>query len=237
MAWTAADQRAFNVRYYAANREGEIRRVQVRSAATLEFLRELRRVPCADCGGVFEPYQMDFDHRDPSNKSFQVTDRLTVSRARLLLEIAKCDVVCANCHAIRTYNRATDRRLLRIAELCSLETPSQRKVRLFDIRRRTLLQELRTGPCADCGNRYPHYVMEFDHRDPETKAIQRSQWWRLSLRRVLEEARKCDLRCRNCHRAKTFQQREGRKSRSPAAGDPTQPGLRSVEEQRSAYAA
>ena len=207
MTWTSADQHDFNVRYYAANRDQEIARVRARSAASLEFLRELRRTPCSDCGRTFQPYQMDFDHRDPSTKLFQITDRLTVSRARLLAEINKCDVVCANCHAIRTYARARERRLTRLGRLRDQETAMQRKARLFDIGRRSLLEQLRTGPCADCRARYPHYVMEFDHRDPTTKTIRRSQWWRLSRRRVLEEAAKCDLRCRNCHRARSFQQR------------------------------
>jgi hypothetical protein len=237
MPWTAADQHAFNVRYYAENREEEIARVRVRAAATLEFLRELRRVPCADCGGAFQPYQMDFDHRDPSTKAFQVTDRLTVSRARLLAEIDKCDVICANCHAIRTYAHAIERRMTRVARLHLLETPVQRKVRLFDVSRRSLLARLRTGRCADCGVTYPHYVMEFDHRDPSTKMIRRSQWWRLSRQRVLDEAAKCDLRCRNCHRARTFQQRTARGGGMAQAGvsfPALQPRL--IDESRAPYA-
>jgi hypothetical protein len=50
---------------------------------------------------------MDFDHRDPADKAFRVTEgRATLmSRARLLAEVGKCDIVCANCHRIRT--RAT----------------------------------------------------------------------------------------------------------------------------------
>jgi hypothetical protein len=60
--------------------------------------------PCMDCGGYFPPVCMDFDHRDPSNKSFSVAG----SKRRLwilLEEISKCDLVCANCHRIRTQNQ------------------------------------------------------------------------------------------------------------------------------------
>ncbi len=103
--WTAEDQRLYNIAYYAEHRDEEIERVRVRQAATLEFLRDLRRRPCADCGQNFPPWVMDFDHRDPTTKSFALAagKALLKSREVLIAEIAKCDVVCANCHAIRTY--------------------------------------------------------------------------------------------------------------------------------------
>ena len=40
---------------------------------------------------------LDFHHRDPTEKDLEVAN-LSTSRARLLTEIAKCDVLCANCH-------------------------------------------------------------------------------------------------------------------------------------------
>ena len=82
----------------------EINRVRVRQAGAVEMLRELRDVPCLDCGGRFEPYQMDFDHRDPATKSFKVTTgrAMLMSDGKLLAEVAQCDVVCVNCHRVRT---------------------------------------------------------------------------------------------------------------------------------------
>ena len=104
---TARNQRPTNVRYYAANREREIERVTKRQAATTAFLRELREVPCADCGGRFAGHQMDFDHRDPSQKKFWLSSGRAAlkSRAQILVEAAKCDIVCANCHRLRTFER------------------------------------------------------------------------------------------------------------------------------------
>lgn len=65
----------------------------------------VRDRPCMDCGGVFPLECMDFDHRDPLTKKWNIShlvrrcrDDLTELRA----EIAKCDVVCANCHRVRT---------------------------------------------------------------------------------------------------------------------------------------
>ncbi len=67
------------------------------------LLQKLKNVPCADCGGVFPTYVMDFDHRNREEKLFNVARRLHGKLDTLLDEIAKCDVVCANCHRIRTY--------------------------------------------------------------------------------------------------------------------------------------
>lgn len=68
-------------------------------------LVELRSKPCTDCHETFEWFIMEFDHvpeRGP--KRFNITDGC-VDRLDFKLELAKCDLVCANCHARRTYNR------------------------------------------------------------------------------------------------------------------------------------
>jgi hypothetical protein len=67
------------------------------------FVNTLKDVPCYDCGNRFPTVCMDFDHRDPSQKVFQISDASLVHRVKVLAEIAKCDVVCANCHRIRTH--------------------------------------------------------------------------------------------------------------------------------------
>lgn len=60
-------------------------------------------------------------------------------------------------------------------------------------------------PCADCGRKYPHYVMDFDHRNPSTKKAIVSYLPMLqSWRKLKEEIAKCDLVCANCHRERTF---------------------------------
>jgi hypothetical protein len=99
------DQRPYNLDYYRRNREAEIARVKRRQEAPLTWLRDLRRVPCADCGRSFAPYVMDFDHRDPTTKKFSLAAGKSLLKNRDLIaaEIAKCDIVCANCHRIRTH--------------------------------------------------------------------------------------------------------------------------------------
>ena len=49
---------------------------------------------------------MDFDHRDGEVKLFDVSKgMLSLGRAKVLAETAKCDIICANCHRIRTATR------------------------------------------------------------------------------------------------------------------------------------
>ena len=202
-------QRPYNVEYYRRNRQREIDRVTSRQRATTEFLRELRRVPCKDCGQSFQPHQMDFDHRDPKAKSFGVTwpEALLASRERLMQEIAKCDIVCANCHAIRTYAQQAERWAQRRAagELNPSRRANSRRTR--SVPRRDFLLLLRTRPCFDCGHIFPPYIMQFDHRVPEDKKFNVAGSWCRSVEKILEEAMKCDIVCPNCHRDRTYGQR------------------------------
>lgn len=68
-----------------------------------------------------------------------------------------------------------------------------------------ILAYLRDHPCVDCGEADP-IVLDFDHRDPATKsfAISNGRRRNLSLRRIRMEVEKCDVRCANCHRRKTY---------------------------------
>jgi hypothetical protein len=61
--------------------------------------------PCVDCGIKYPPYIMQFDHLDSSQKIRDVSKWLTSSFSGLIKEIEKCELVCANCHAVRTHCR------------------------------------------------------------------------------------------------------------------------------------
>lgn len=67
------------------------------------LLNGIKNVPCADCKGQFDPCVMDFDHIDPSTKTANIGVLARRSDVkRLMEEIAKCEIVCANCHRLRT---------------------------------------------------------------------------------------------------------------------------------------
>lgn len=72
-----------------------------------QWMNDLKSQPCSDCGNYFEKCCMDFDHRIGSIKKYNVATMFAhhYSRELIELEIAKCDLVCANCHRIRTRDR------------------------------------------------------------------------------------------------------------------------------------
>lgn len=94
----------YNKRHYNDNKQYYIDKAIKNKQKAIDFLKELKEVPCADCGNSYPYYVMDFDHlRD---KEFQIGTRgRRVGREALLKEIDKCEVVCANCHRVRTHFR------------------------------------------------------------------------------------------------------------------------------------
>lgn len=77
-----------------------------------------------------------------------------------------------------------------------------------DINKQWLLEYLLEHPCIDCDESDP-IVLEFDHRDASTKVAAVSTLARggYSLRAVQREVAACDVRCANCHRRRTHDQR------------------------------
>ena len=60
--------------------------------------------PCVDCGGEFNPVAMDFDHvRGEKRWTIAMGVRLGRPWGEIKIEITKCDLVCANCHRVRTW--------------------------------------------------------------------------------------------------------------------------------------
>jgi hypothetical protein len=122
---------------------------------------------------------MDFDHVR-GEKFKGVGGMFGCSQVRVLAEIAKCELVCACCHRIRTF---------------------QRKPKGVS-KAREKINELKAHPCVDCGFQFPPVAMDFDHvRGTKTASIGRMASFTWS--RVVAEVAKCDLVCACCHRIRT----------------------------------
>lgn len=103
------DQRRAARAHYERNKEQYLERARTWNNAQKIRIRELIRAekdkPCADCGRNYPYYVMQFDHL--ADKKYDVANLVNrlVPIERVRDEIAKCEVVCANCHAERTHQR------------------------------------------------------------------------------------------------------------------------------------
>jgi hypothetical protein len=91
--------------YFQANKHRRKPRHDARPAFRLWY-EALKSGPCVDCGGTFPPSVMHWDHLPGTVKVADVGKLATKrNKALILAEIEKCELVCANCHAIRTAAR------------------------------------------------------------------------------------------------------------------------------------
>ena len=97
--------------YYLENRERQLklailRRNKIRGIMR-NYLISLKDKPCTDCGKKYPSYVMDFDHREGEKKEHDIA-RMIVggwSMQNVKREVEKCEIVCSNCHRIRTHLR------------------------------------------------------------------------------------------------------------------------------------
>ncbi len=65
----------------------------------VHLIREIKmKSGCVICGYKEHWAALDFHHRNPKTKSFNISENKTIGKTILLREIGKCDVVCVNCH-------------------------------------------------------------------------------------------------------------------------------------------
>lgn len=104
MGWTSKQHRRND---YLKNKDRYVQDANNRRVTNRQVIDHAKGIPCSDCGIKFEITEvMDFDHVR-GEKLFNISSRRNsgISVLKLLAEIAKCDVVCSNCHRIRTFLR------------------------------------------------------------------------------------------------------------------------------------
>lgn len=99
-------------RIYA--REYRKKNIEKARATLLENKRKMREETrrireesvCIDCRVMYPYYVLDFDHRPNEKKLGNIAQLINTLDWKLLrAEMAKCDIVCANCHRVRTQSR------------------------------------------------------------------------------------------------------------------------------------
>jgi hypothetical protein len=113
--------------------------------------------------------------------------------------MAKCEVLCANCHQRRTaFERMAH---FKRSAAISRATASWRRA-ANERNARLVLERLKQASCQDCGVADP-LVLQFDHRTAKRNDI----GWLVSsgsrASHITDELAKCEVRCANCHRRLT----------------------------------
>jgi hypothetical protein len=107
-SWCKTCHKIYVDNYYIEHRAKFIKKAKERNQKLIISFRKLKETnPCMDCKIKYPYYVMQFDHRPGTKKLTSSMFRylLTTSNKKFLEEIQKCDLVCGNCHSIRTHTR------------------------------------------------------------------------------------------------------------------------------------
>lgn len=179
-----------------------------KNAEHKEQVNPLKDVPCLDCGRRFPPFCMEFDHVK-EGKRHNIGEMTSWAIKTVLVEIEKCELVCANCHRVRTALRRS------VPQAPNTDLPAwkynkalqqQEKIASF----RDWTASLKRAPCVDCGDAFHPAAMDFDHVHGK-KLFSISNGWQHTQAEVSAELAKTELVCACCHRLRT-ETRRGQKA-------------------------
>jgi hypothetical protein len=177
-------------------------------AERIQWLQELKsNTPCIDCGQIYEPFCMDYDHVPGRGDKIKSVTRMlldNVSKEVILAEIEKCDLVCLLCHNKRTHDRFGE----------------ERKYKPHQQRNIDIIHQFKNKPCAICKNQYEHYNMQIDHIDPNTKLYDVCQLKSRKVEILQAELDKCQILCALCHRRKSIEEQQDDKYSAPRPEPP-----------------
>ena len=100
------DSRAAIRRHYYANKPKYLEKNRRRRRELKDYVNKIKSsTPCKDCGRSYPYYVMDFDHL---HSKIDLIGKFvsSINKSALLRELKKCEVVCANCHRIRSYKQS-----------------------------------------------------------------------------------------------------------------------------------
>jgi 5-methylcytosine-specific restriction endonuclease McrA len=170
-------------------------------------VRYLMNHPCADCGES-DVRVLEFDHLHSKSNSICRMVANNVSVVKLEAELVKCQVLCTNCHRIKTAREQNSfKHRYSVGDENWAEDPSSRKdnhgASLRITKRHYVIGYLEAHCCIDCSVSDVR-VLEFDHQKNDKRynvgvLVSDSR----SLKLLMREIEKCVVRCANCHRRKS----------------------------------
>jgi len=197
------------------------RRFQVREKA-IDYLGS----KCSRCSYHKCLKALEFHHKNPKEKDFQISGNHTRKWESIQSELDKCVLLCANCH-VETHDEIAKRES-QIKSLGPMQGPllvGENRCgcgRIYEINRkkgnsrtkcnscRSKVQKLnfkqyicsiKGSSCQVCGYSNSYRALVFHHKDPSIKDFNLNTTnGRKALDKVLAELDKCILLCQNCHR-------------------------------------
>lgn len=100
-------QKAAQKAWYEKNKELTYERTKTTREKRKEIIKKIKESsPCLDFNISYSYYIMHFDHLDFKTKIGKVSSLIQTKDIKSVLkEIEKCELLCANCHFIRTWKR------------------------------------------------------------------------------------------------------------------------------------
>lgn len=184
------DAMSVDQRWHYRNREWNAERTRTRRARIRNWLNERKAdAGCHRCGEA-DAACLDFHHRKTDGKAGNICDLVTRgwSRERLREELAKCVVLCANCHR-ETHSSGTQP-----------ENDSRTR------QRQLVAGYKRVAGCDRCQREFLPAALDCHHRAGVEKRDSVAQLISdgCSMDELYEELSKCDVLCANCHRKEHF---------------------------------
>ena len=96
------------ISYYvgAGQKEKTLQRQRDKRSKIAKYIQEYKQSRnCADCKENYPYWMMDLDHLKDKKFNLASYKNNTAKLETIILEIEKCEVVCANCHRNRTHLR------------------------------------------------------------------------------------------------------------------------------------
>ena len=171
--------------WVAGNRERKRQgNAQSRRRSRERFYAWKSTLACSQCGES-HPAAIDFHHRNPEGKSFEIAKYVESSWEKLMEEAGKCEVLCSNCHRI-----------------------AHTRERVYYGKERRFQEYKATLSCVRCGEARTA-TLQFHHRVPSEKLFSISPGYRqVTWEELMREIAKCDVLCANCHNKEHWRSRQ-----------------------------
>ncbi len=206
LAYSQKYNKEWRQRNKGINREKRSRKNQERRAWFQQYKATLS---CIKCGENY-PACLHFHHKDRNDKELLVGRCIyDYSFKKIMQEIEKCDVLCANCHRIEHWQERdldADIFLCRELEEQLIETQGwlarkRLRNRIASLKNIIWFHEYKRSVwCQSCSISHPA-CLEFHHTKPGEKEIEIGNLthWAVSIDRLKREISKCVVLCANCH--------------------------------------